>query len=55
MSHEIKTKRGLECPRCGCAHFRVVYTRPLSGNRIVRKRECRHCQRRMLTVEKAVG
>ena len=23
--------RGLECPKCGCKHFRVIYTRPCRG------------------------
>jgi hypothetical protein len=45
---------GLECPRCGGRWFEVVYTRPVSGNRIQRRRECKHCGRRMTTVEKTV-
>lgn len=24
-------KRGFECPTCGCAHFRVLYTRRALG------------------------
>ena len=44
-------KRGLECPRCGCGHFRVLYTRPASGGRVLRRRECRHCGRRITTYE----
>jgi transcriptional regulator NrdR family protein len=44
-------KRGLECRYCGCKHFRVVYTRPTWGNRIARRRECRHCGKRMTTWE----
>lgn len=43
--------RGLECRHCGCKHFRVVYTRPTWGNRIIRRRECRQCRRRMTTWE----
>jgi len=46
-------KRGLECPRCGCHHFRVLYTRRAWGGRILRRRECRHCGRRVTTYEKA--
>ncbi|HUU60571.1 MAG TPA: hypothetical protein VMZ50_13605 [Phycisphaerae bacterium] len=64
---------GLECPRCGCRHFRTVYTRAHAGLRVgrdpetkrqvigpaeagaaggvVRRRECRHCGRRMTTYE----
>jgi transcriptional regulator NrdR family protein len=45
--------RGLECPRCGCRHFRVIYTRAAWGGRIVRRRECRHCGRRITTHERA--
>ena len=44
---------GLICPRCGCGHFRVIYTRPAARGRIVRRRECRHCGRRLTTMEKA--
>jgi len=48
-------QRGLECRECGCKHFRVVYTRPYRGGRLVRRRECRHCGRWMTTWEKAIG
>ncbi len=44
-------KRGLQCPHCGCAHFRVLYTRPALGCRILRRRECRYCGRRITTYE----
>lgn len=47
-----RTPRGLECPRCGCRHFRVIYTRAAWGGRIVRRRECRHCGRRVTTSER---
>jgi transcriptional regulator NrdR family protein len=47
-----RPQRGLECPRCGCQHFRVVYTRPALGGRIMRRRECRHCGRRVTTYER---
>jgi len=45
---------GLECPACGCRHFFVIYTRPTPGGRIRRRRECRHCGRRITTYEKPV-
>ena len=45
-------KRGIECPKCGCRHFRVLYTRRAWGGRILRRRECRHCGRRLTTYEK---
>lgn len=42
---------GIACPRCGCRHFRVIYKRPtLGGER--RRKECRHCGRRVTTTEK---
>ena len=47
--------RGLECPRCGCGHFYVIYTRQAGRGRIVRRRECRHCGRRVTTREAIVG
>jgi len=47
--------RGLVCPRCGCRHFRVVYTRPAYGGRVARRRECRHCGRRITTIERPVN
>jgi transcriptional regulator NrdR family protein len=46
------TQRGLECPDCGCAHFRVLYTRRAWGGRLLRRRACRHCGRRVTTHEK---
>lgn len=46
--------RGIQCPACGCGHFRVIYTRKTVGQRIVRRRECRHCGRRLSTIEKAI-
>ena len=50
-----REKRGLECRKCGCKHFRVIYTRPAWGNRIVRRCECRHCARRLTTWEEALS
>lgn len=46
-------EKGLTCPDCGCQHFRVIYTRPAARGRIERRRECRHCGRRITTIEKA--
>ncbi len=45
-------ERGIECPKCGCHHFEVLYTRPIIGQ-IKRVRACRHCGRRMVTFERA--
>lgn len=44
--------RGILCPRCGCGHFEVVYTRRIPGGAIRRRRECRHCGRRVTTTER---
>jgi hypothetical protein len=48
---KLSEKRGLDCPRCGCKHFHVLYTRAVLGGRIRRRRECRHCGRRITTHE----
>lgn len=45
-------RRGLICPRCGCRHLPVVYTRPKVGG-ILRVRQCRHCGKRISTRERA--
>ena len=44
--------RGLECSRCACRHFDVVYTRPLRDGRIKRRRKCRNCGKAITTFEK---
>jgi DNA-directed RNA polymerase subunit RPC12/RpoP len=51
----LSDKRGLECPKCGCRHLPVFYTRRVGGGRIMRSRECRHCGRRVVTYETAIG
>ncbi|MFW6061192.1 MAG: hypothetical protein ACOC93_00130 [Planctomycetota bacterium] len=48
---EKQEQRGLKCRNCGCRQLRVVYTRSAWGGRIKRRRECRHCGRRMTTWE----
>lgn len=45
---------GIECPRCGCHHFYVVWIRH-RDSRIIRKRECRHCGRAIVTTERVAG
>lgn len=45
--------RGLVCAVCGCQDFWVVYTRAWNKGRIMRRRECRHCQTRKTTFESA--
>lgn len=51
VPNENEVKRGLECPKCGCKHLFVIYTRPREGG-ILRRKECRHCGRRLSTKEK---
>jgi len=48
---ENSDEKGIECPRCGCRHFYVVYTRPQAG-KIIRRKECRHCGCRVTTFER---
>lgn len=47
--------RGLVCRSCGCRHFLVVYTRPKANGGIMRRRQCRHCGRRIVTWERTCG
>lgn len=51
----IDTSRGLVCRSCGCRHFRVLYTRRAWGGKLLRRRECRHCGRRLTTSETRLG
>lgn len=51
VQNENAPKLGLECPKCGCRHLFVVYTRAREGG-IIRRKECRHCGRRISTKEK---
>lgn len=46
---EKKDQVGLVCRWCGCGHFHVVYVRARPGGRIMRRRECRHCGKRITT------
>jgi len=55
IQQAMNETRGLTCPKCGCSHFEVVYTRSAIGGKIVRRRQCRHCGRRVLTCERIVG
>jgi len=47
--------RGLACPRCGQQRFAVVYTRRAAGAKLVRRRRCLDCGRRITTWERAIG
>jgi len=42
---------GLVCRKCGCRHFHVIYVEQ-KNDTIKRRRECRHCQRRITTTER---
>lgn len=56
MSHsdQSRSARGLECPQCGCRHFYTTHTEPLRDGRIRRRKECRHCGRKIVTYEATV-
>ncbi len=41
---------GLECPECGCRDLRPCRSRAGDGE-VIRRRECRHCGRRIIVVE----
>ena len=61
MSQPVSTtpkppeSKGLVCSQCGCRHFEVVYTRAMRGEKIVRRRACRNCGRRLTTTERVTG
>lgn len=44
--------KGLVCRTCGCRHFQVLYTRRAWGERLLRRRVCRHCGRGVTTSER---
>lgn len=48
-------QQGLICPQCGCRHFEVLYTRRALGGKLIRRRACRHCGRRITTSETRLG
>ena len=52
---EREEDKGLVCAECGCRDFFVVYTRPATRGRIVRRRQCRHCGKRISTTERLTG
>jgi hypothetical protein len=47
-------KCGLICRSCGCRHFYVRNTIPLSNGKIRRYRVCRNCGRTIPTIEAVV-
>lgn len=55
MATNTGTQRpGLACPHCGGTQLKVIYTRSRHGAKVVRRRECRQCQTRLTTWERAV-
>ena len=52
QEESVEDGNGIRCAVCGCRHFEVIETRPVFGNRIRRRRECRHCGRRITTMER---
>lgn len=46
----MSDKKGIVCPKCGCSHFYVIYTRP-RGDKIMRRKECRNCGKKITTYE----
>jgi DNA-directed RNA polymerase subunit RPC12/RpoP len=51
VNPSTREERGLRCPKCGCGHLPVRYTRQQSGH-IMRVRKCRHCGHRVVTRER---
>jgi transcriptional regulator NrdR family protein len=45
-----RSNPGVSCPRCGCGHVPVYYTRRV-GKFTRRRRECRHCGHMFTTTE----
>ena len=44
-------KLGIRCFHCGCRHFYTTHTEPIAGGLIRRRKQCRHCGRRIVTFE----
>lgn len=45
------SEKGIRCPKCGCRHFYTTHTERLKNNRIRRRKICRNCGRRIVTIE----
>jgi transcriptional regulator NrdR family protein len=52
---ESDQAKGICCPQCGCRHFDTTHTEPLRNGRIRRRKVCRHCGRRLVTLETPLG
>lgn len=42
---------GLRCPTCGLGRFETTHTEPLPTGRIRRRKRCRDCGARVVTLE----
>ena len=51
---QTEAQAGLCCRACGCRHFQVYSTRR-RDRYVQRVRVCRHCGKRLVTNERAVG
>lgn len=51
----VSSDRGLICRHCGGRCFRVIYTRAAPEAKIIRRRECTACGKRLTTWERAIG
>lgn len=49
---EAPADLGLRCPDCNCADLRVAYVQHLPRGTTRRVRHCRHCHRRITTIER---
>lgn len=47
-------QRGIACPRCGAQRWEVLATRRVWDQRIMRRRRCLACGRKVTTVERVV-
>ncbi len=46
---------GLVCRRCGCRHFFVTHTEPIKDGAVRRRRVCRHCGAKYVSLETLTG
>jgi hypothetical protein len=51
----LNARLGLVCVGCGNGRLKVVYTRHGANGRIVRRRECKKCGKRITTWERMIG
>ena len=54
-SESAHAPRGIECRRCGCRHLLTTNTEPLADGRVRRRKRCRHCGQKIVTIEVPLG